>query len=230
MKLTVEYVQQRFEEFNARMFGGRLPVVPIEIADAAGYLGKCVSIQRRLPSGVTVHSDFRLRFNARINLPENVVEDTIIHEMIHLLILWTGLQDSSSHGQIFKAIMQSINAAHWRNISISHRSSKEEAEQAVSTRRTWHVIAAVYFKSGRIGVKVLPRTAQKILDYYRVVSSHKEIDQVRLFFHDNPFFNRYPTSAVYRFHEIDREVLETNLTGAHRLKVSGNQLLEDKTP
>ncbi|MCM1310410.1 MAG: SprT-like domain-containing protein [Bacteroides sp.] len=228
MKPTVTYIEKKFEEFNRQIFGGRLPKLPIELSDASGFLGKCVFHQRRLPNGLKEYGDFRLRINTRIDLPENVIEDTIIHEMIHYLILWTGLQDTSDHGDIFRAIMTSINTAHGRNISVRHHNSAEEAEQAVSTKRTWHVIAAIYFKTGKTGVKVLPRTVPKILDYYRVAVAHREVQEVRLYLHDNPFFNRYPTSAALRIHDIDKDLLESNLAKARPLKINGSQIVEER--
>ena len=228
MKPTVDYIEKKFEEFNRQIFGGKLPKLPIELSDASRFLGQCVFQQRRLPSGLMEYSDFTLHINTRIDLPEKVIEDVIIHEMIHYLILWTGLHDTSAHGDIFKAIMESINIAHGRNISVSHRSSAEEAEQAVSTKRTWHVIAAIYFKSGKTGVKVLSRNAAKVLDYYKAVTAHPEVKEVKLYLHDNPFFNRYPTSGAFRIHDIDKELLETNLDKARKLKVNGNQIAEDR--
>jgi hypothetical protein len=226
MKPTIAYIEKKFEEFNRRMFGGRLPKLPVQLSDAGSFLGQCVYRQRTRPDGLKEYSDFSLRINTRFDLPENVIEDTIIHEMIHYFILWNGLHDTSAHGNIFKAIMASINAAHGRNITIRHKATKEEAEQAVSTRRTWHVIAAIYFKTGKTGVKVLPRTVPKILEYHRVVSAHPETQEIRLYLHDNPFFNRYPTSSAFRYHDIDRTLLETNLTKAHRLRIDGTRLLQ----
>ncbi|MBD5296174.1 MAG: SprT family zinc-dependent metalloprotease [Bacteroides sp.] len=228
MKPTISYIEKKFDEFNRLMFGGRLPKLPIELSDAGGFLGKCVFKQHRLPDGLIRYSDFSLRINTRIDLPEEVIEDTIIHEMIHYLILWTGLHDSSPHGDIFKSIMASINTSYGRHLTIRHKASQEEAQQAVSTKRTWHVIAAVYFKSGKTGIKVLPRTIPKILTYYNATKYHPEIREVQLYLHDNPFFNRFPTSAALRIHDIDKATLEKNLTDARKLKVNGTQIIEEK--
>lgn len=208
------------------MFGGRLPRIPIQLSDAAGFMGKCVYQQRRLPNGLTEHHGYILRISTRMDLPENVVEDIIIHEMIHYFILWAGLHDTSSHGHIFRAIMESINAAHGRHITISYRPSSEEARQEVSGKRTWHVIAAIYFRDGRTGVKVLPRTIPKVLDYHRAAAAHPGVVEVRLYLHDNPFFNRFPTSAALRIHNIDRALLEENLQKARPLKIVGTRLIE----
>lgn len=228
MKPTIPFIEKKFEEFNHQIFGGRLPKLPIELSDASGFLGKCTFQERRLPNGLKEYSNFALCVNTRIDLPENVIEDTIIHEMIHYLILWIGLHDSSSHGDIFNAIMNSINTAHSRSISIRHQGTEKEAEQAVSTKRTWHVIAAIRFKSGKYGVKVLPRTVPKILDYYKAATSYPEVAEVTLYLHDNPFFNRYPTSAAFRIHDIEKTLLESNLKNAKKLKINGNQIIEER--
>ena len=41
---TIEYVQQKFREFNVTMFDGRLPEPPISITNAKTYLGVVVLI------------------------------------------------------------------------------------------------------------------------------------------------------------------------------------------
>ncbi len=226
MKATVDYVQRKFEEFNQLMFGGQLPPLPIVLTDEARALGKCCYLERRLPDGRKVYDHFSLKINTRIDLPEAVLEDTIIHEMIHYFLLRHNLNDTAPHGPLFRAVMQSINSTHGRKVAVSHKLSAEERAQAASTRAKWHVVAAVYFHSGQVGVKVLPRTIQRVVGYYAQVSSAAEVARVELYLHNNPFFNRYPTSSALHIHPIDRELLEANLIQARRLQVRGNQLLE----
>ncbi len=226
MKATVDYVERKFEEFNHNIFGGKLPKLPIVLTDEAGALGKCRFMEHRLDDGSKVYDRFSLEINTRIDLPEEVVEDTIIHEMIHYFILLHNLNDSSAHGDIFKAVMQSINSTHGRKISITHNATAEEREQAVSTKRTWHVIAAVYLKNGETGVKVLPRVVNKIISYYKAVGDLKNVERVELYLHDNPFFNRYPTSGSFKIHSIPQDLLEQNLSDARRLRINGNQVVE----
>ena len=226
MKATVEYVEKKFEEYNGRMFGGQLPKLPIQLTDEAGALGKCCFFQKQLPDGRIVYNDFVLKINTRIDLPEDVVEDVIIHEMIHYFILLHNLNDTGPHGDIFKSVMDSINATHGRKISISHKSTTEQQAQAVSTKAVWHVIAAIYLKSGKTGVKVLPRTINKVIDYFTEASKHRDVERVDLYLHNNPFFNRYPTSAAFRIHDIDADILQENLKGARALRVNGRQIVE----
>ncbi|MDE6028223.1 MAG: SprT-like domain-containing protein [Muribaculaceae bacterium] len=226
MKATIRYVEQKFNEFNHKMFGGKLPTLPVRMSDATTFLGMCVAKIRTLPDGRRQHHDFELRVSLRHDIPERDLEDVIIHEMIHYFIMYNELVDTAPHGELFKAMMRSINRTYGRNITISRRSTPEERTQTVEGKRKWHVIAAIRFRNGKHGVKVLPRVVPKILDYHRHVGAAPEIASVELFLHDNPFFNRYPTSAAYRVHEIEESLLRSNLSGAHILIVENGKLIQ----
>ena len=226
MKASIEYVKRKFGEFNRRMFAGRLPEIPMELSDAATFMGMCVFKVRHLSDGRKEYSDFRLRINIRVDLPETVLEDIIIHEMIHYFIHYNGFEDSSAHGHIFRALMQEINTRHGRHITVTHRSTPEQREQSVSTRRTWHIIAVVRFRNGRKGVKVLPRVASKVIEYCRQVKASSDVADIELFLHDNPFFNRYPVSAALRVYNIEADDLAKNIAGARRIAIRGTGLVE----
>lgn len=208
------------------MFGGRLPMIPIKLSDAKTFLGLCVSKVRKLKDGRKQYYDFEMRINTRIDLPEHVVEDTIIHEMIHYFIGYNGLCDNSAHGAIFKSLMNNINITFGRNISITHHTTEEQRTQAAGAKPVWHVIAVVHLINGSKGVKVLPRYESKVIDYYNYVLHANNVDEIDLYLHNNPFFNRYPTSSAYKIHPIDTELLEENLLNAEPLKVKNNRLIK----
>ncbi|MDE7414527.1 MAG: SprT-like domain-containing protein [Muribaculaceae bacterium] len=226
MRATIGYVEKKFREFNRLMFGDRLPEIPVRMSDATTFLGMCVAKVRTLPDGRKAHSDFELRVSMRHDIPEQELEDVIIHEMIHYFIMWNELSDTSPHGEIFKAIMRGINRAHNRKITISRKMTSEEKNVIASEKRKWHVIALVSLHSGRKGVKVLPRVVPKILDYYRNVRSAPEVKGIELFLHDHPFFNRFPVSAAYRIHPVEEKEVMDSLRGAHRLEVKGDNLIQ----
>lgn len=226
MKATVEYIERKFEEFNKQMFGGRLPKIPIVLSDAKSFLGVCVAKSTTLPNGLKQYYDYELRINTRIDFPEDVVEDTIIHEMIHYFIFFNNLHDTSAHGNIFLSIMQSINDNYGRKLSISHNATDEEKEQAVSTKRTWHVVAVVYFKNGNVGVKVLPRVQPKIIDFCQKLSAEKTITSYSLYMTDEPFFNRFPTSTALRLNMVEKDILNEILSSAQEYIISNNQVIK----
>lgn len=216
-KVTIPYVEQKFEEFNQLMFAGELPKLPIELSDAKTFLGMCVYKRRRTLWGRTEYYGFKLRINTRIDLPEAEVEDIIIHEMIHYYIGYNKIVDTSAHGQVFRQMMNTINERYGRHIRISHKPNKEQKEQLYGTKQRWRVVAYVTFKDGQTGVKVLPRIKDKIANYYCVVSRESRVESVKLYMTNNPYFNRYPNSSALRVHYIDKAEAEKQLEGAERI-------------
>lgn len=63
------------------------------------------------------------------DLPEELVEDTILHEMIHYYIAFNQWRDTSTHGQLFRREMKRINEKGGRHISISYRPNPEQLAQ-----------------------------------------------------------------------------------------------------
>ena len=220
MKATIPYVEKKFEEFNRLMFGGKLPMLPIELSDAKTFLGVCVYKRKRTLWGKTVCYDFKLRINTRIDLAEEEVEDIIIHEMIHYYIGLSKIEDTSSHGRVFRQMMNEINERFGRHIRISHKPTPEQKEQLCGTKQRWRVVALVCFKDGRTGIKVLPKVIPKIQNYYNVVGRESSVERIELYMTNNTFFNRYPSSAALRVHYIDKADAEKHLLGAKRLTIN----------
>ena len=117
------------------MFAGKLPMLPIKLSDAKTFLGVCTYKKRIGKDGKVEKYDFALRVNTRIELSEDEIEDTIIHEMIHYYIGYNQLEDTSAHGAIFQQVMNAINEKYGRHLSISHKSSKSQKEQAVDKKQ-----------------------------------------------------------------------------------------------
>lgn len=217
MRATIPYVEQKFDEFNRQMFGGKLPRIPIQLSNAKTFLGQCVYKKRRKLFGKTERYDFRLRINARIDLPEPELEDTIIHEMIHYYIGYNQLEDTSAHGLLFLRIMNDINRRFGRSLTVSHKSTEEQREQLQDRRVRYHVIAVVQFHDGRTGIKVLPRVRPSILYYRNNVLANREIASVELYMSNDVFFNRFPNSSALRVHFLDADTISQHLEGAEKI-------------
>lgn len=225
MKATIPYVEQKFKEFNQLCFAGKLPELPIELSDAKSFLGKCVYKGRKKKDGTIEYYEFRLRINTRIDLPEDIVEDTIIHEMIHYFIGLNHLEDVSSHGPVFQHLMNSINEKYDRHISISHQYTEEQREQAYDNRPRWHVVAVVKMKDGKVGIKVIPRIVQRILAYRKGVLQGIETETVDFYLSKDPYFNRYPNSTSLKVYFIDPAVLQPYLADAKKLTVTDTHVI-----
>lgn len=226
MKATIPYIEQKFEEFNQQMFAGQLPKLPIELSDAKTFLGVCAFKTRKDKDGKKICYDFRLRINTRIDLPEQEIEDTIIHEMIHYFIGYNQLEDASAHGPMFLHMMNSINEKYGRHINVSHKSTEEQREQAVDTKPHWHVVAVVKFKNGRSGIKVLPRVQQRIVNYYNKIGTAREVVSIDLYMSNNIYFNRFPNSSALNVTYVDIEEINENIKGADVLQCDGKEVIQ----
>ena len=229
MKPSIAYLKQKFEEFNRLMFGGKLPMPPIELGRARTYLGTCMYQKQRRLFRKDKLCNFRMRFSTCFDLPEQEWEDTLIHEMIHYYIGVNQLKDTSSHGTLFKQMMAQINKQHGRHITISHKSTAEQREQNIDTRQRWHVVAVVKMQDGKTGVKVLPRVAQRIVRYFNLVGSNSRVASVSLYVCKDAYFNRFPCSSALNVVYADPEQVAQHLANAQPLKCNGKQLIPAST-
>ena len=216
-EITIPYIQKKFDDFNRQYFGNLLPPIPVKLSNAKTFLGKvCFRKERKLFSRKWHYSDFILRINTRIELPEEMVEDIILHEMIHYYIAVNQLQDTSAHGRLFRAEMARLNAA-GRHIRISHRLTPEQAQQAQGKPKL-RVVWVAYFKDGKAGVKVVPKKVSHILRFHRAALVHFPIDHLEWYLSDSPFFAQYPSSSALRFYLLfDTNPLIEALHNAHIL-------------
>lgn len=199
---TIPYIQSRFDEFNARYFNGSLPPVPIKLSHAKGFLGKLTFTRRKqgLFRGYR-NEDFVLRINARIDLPEELVQDTILHEMIHYYIAVNNLKDSSTHGALFRREMARINAEGGRHITVSHRLTETERAQAVVHKT--RMVAVVHFKDGKTGVKVVPNRREHVLYWQRMALRRFAIDKIEWHLTDDDYFAKFPSSVAMKIYLIE---------------------------
>ena len=153
MKATIPFIRERFEQFNAQMFGGQLPQLSIRLSHARTFVGMCTFKRHRLLSGGMENYDFKLQISTQIDLSECELEDTIIHEMIHYYIGVHQWRDTSEHGRLFRQMMNDINERFGRQVSVLHQSTKTQREQTVDKVPHYHVVAVVRFKDGRVGIR-----------------------------------------------------------------------------
>jgi len=209
---TVDYIQSCFDEYNTRFFDGQLPPIPIKLSHAKGFLGK-VTFTRRKPglsawlfgSGASpvrgyINENFVLRINVRIDLPEELIQDTILHEMIHYYIAVNQLRDTSVHGQLFRREMARINAEGGRHITISHRLTDEQRTQAIIHKT--RAVAIVRFTDGRVGVKVVPNTEKHIRYWEKTAKRRFPVSSIEWFFSSDDYFARFPSSIAMKIYLI----------------------------
>lgn len=224
MKASVEYLQKKFEYFNKLIFSSELPPIPIKLSNARSYVGQCCCKRRRTLLGKVQCYDFSIRVNGKMDFKETELEDVLIHEMIHYYIFFKGLKDSSSHGKIFRDIMDRVNSTFSRHISISHKLSSEQREQQKDNRIRPHIIAIISLKDGRNALKLLPRNTQSICFYNRELNRSGIVDSIVYYIGSDPWFNRFPTSSALNFIYIDKAEALSHLVGASELIVKRNSI------
>ncbi len=239
MIATTAYIQQRFDAFNRLFFGGELPPIPIRLSNAKGFLGKVCYKRVRKPNGLSgvlfgkaayENTDFVLRINTRIDLPEEVVEDTILHEMIHYYIAYHQWQDTSSHGRLFRREMERINQAGGRHIGITHRLTDEQQTQANGTAKL-RVAGIVYFRNGKVGIKIVPKQIRAIVQFRQQAQRHFDIERIDWYLTKDEYFGKYPSSTALRIYLVDDGAkLLSALQGARRILYDGRTVRLDTNP
>lgn len=202
MTLTQPYAQQQFDYFNLLIWNGALPPIPLVIVRARSFLGKCCYVRTKSLFSIGQARDFSIRLSGLYDLDERTLQDVIIHEMIHYYIAWSGIKDTSAHGEQFRAIMREINAKYGRNISIRYKKSPNEdhsGNQKQHLIKTHYVCVSV-LSDARTGITVCNESM-----YPRIRDGLKRcypIRECRWYVTRDPYFNRFPHSRKPRIYLV----------------------------
>lgn len=214
MKPTVEYIEKKFDEFNEKYFDSKLERVPIELWTSKRTLGQCMYRVRRTILGKKHYYDFKIRINERLDMPEDELDDVLIHEMIHLRIFSKPYNDRWTHGPVFKKIMNHINERYGRHIRIRYRFSEEDKDQLLDATPHWKIVVVVDFKDGVTRIKVLTNNGLKVAAFWDIISKWRTINGCHLYLTKEPFFNRYPVSTSLTFYSMTQDKLVLYLKDA----------------
>lgn len=217
MRANITFIRDRFEYFNRIYFEGKLPNVGLRISSSVRTLGT-LRHPRNHTSSIKP-SDLTLSISSRLDLDRTIIEDTILHEMIHLYIFWFKINDTSSHGVQFKRIMSAINRKYHRNITIIHKGSEEE--HYTDRIRKPRIVIITGTKSGEKFVTVC--TPSYALKIYRAFDSHSNIQVEKVIASYDPIFAHYPASRTPKIYLIEKEKLDKALHTAVLLEYRGNR-------
>lgn len=230
MIATTPFVKKTFDRFNALCFDNALSDVPITLTKAGTFLGKIEYKSRHDLFGIRIsHYDFRLKISTGFNLPEEELEDVIIHEMIHYFIASQGIRDTSAHGKVFRRIMDTINENHGRHISVSHHGTPEQnLVRGGNPAIRKHYICVSTFPNGDEGITVCSST--KLFEICRLLPARYKITGMKWYGSLDPFFNRYPRSNTPKIYKITEEDLTEHLRDSVPLRCDGHVLepLDDR--
>lgn len=221
MQFTLPFIRDSFQRFNKLVFEGKLPTPCFMLSRARTFVGKFEARGKRDWMGRT-HWNYVLRFSTAFDLPQEELEDTILHEMIHFSLRVSDRRDATPHGPNFRAMMTTINARFNRHITISHKS---DGTSSLSSRRlSWHIVGVVSFRDGRKGIKVLPRIEQRVLEWNRRVLTSSTVTSTKYYLALHELFQRYPNSTAMKVGIVDEAELNEALKDAIELEIVGNRL------
>ena len=224
MKATKEYIQKKFDEYNRLCFDGKLEPLPIQLSRARTFLGQVAYMRKRKWNGFWHYYNFVFKISVLLDLPEQEVEDTILHEMIHYYILSNQIQDTSAHGVVFRQMMQDINQRFHRNLTITHKRSKEELEQDRQVRQ--HLICVVRFKNGQTGITIAAKT--RLYRLWNALPKVPEVESCRWYVSTDSYFNRFPRALSLKVYKVPQEELKLHLQDALSLVKTGNVIQVQK--
>lgn len=191
------------------------------LSRARTFVGKFEARGKRDWMGRT-HWNYVLRFSTAFDLPQEELEDTILHEMIHFSLRVSDRRDATPHGPKFRTMMEIINERFNRHITVSHDSKGKGSP--VLRRASWHIVGVVSFRDGRKGIKVLPRIEQRVLEWNRRVLTSSTVTSTKYYLALHELFQRYPNSTAMKVGIVDEAELNEALKDAIELEIVGNRL------
>lgn len=186
MVVDTDWVYGKYSVFSSRFFGGNMPNIQIKIGRSLNNWGvaKCDIL---LKDGKIVTDNFILTISNAYDSPENVKENTLLHEMIHIYDFFhfpehfatikNGIMRSNrtydAHGNdVFIPMAEMINR-HGYNISqYVTKDEKELSDYSEKTKKRFEkpffLCYAEYFKEGQENLMFMCSqvTLDKIISTY----------------------------------------------------------------
>lgn len=203
-ELTVDYLRQAFEHYNDLIFDGKLPVPKLKWSRAKTRLGQ-MACKRKTSWGRTKFYDFSISVSNYYKLTTEQIDDVLIHEMIHYSIAYTGLKDTSSHGIVFRGMMDKINRTFGRHITISVRTRNLQPRTTQQPKD--YLILALEMKDGKYFLSsVNPSAAGKLAIS---LARTREIAHYAWYQSQDEYFHSMPRVRSLRGRQVSKEVYTT---------------------
>lgn len=145
MEVTIQFLTDSFKTFNQTYFNNKLLMPRFEITHVKSYLGQYhweYSYDHRIFSDSVIRiSDYYMR-------DETALQETLLHEMIHLYIRQNRITDTRPHhGKVFYSVANRLNREGGFNIACTN-SVNGCGLRDKSKKETYYVAC---YKSGRSG-------------------------------------------------------------------------------
>ena len=187
-------MEEWFKRFDQEYFGGKLPLPELALTRAKTRLGQ-LAFKRASRWGRTKLYDFKLSMSTYYDMTEQQAKSVLLHEMIHYIIGYTGLKDTSPHGVVFRGMMDNLNRKYGWDIRVmtstkGWKVSERVAEKKKAKGPQTYLMLAIELKDGKFYLsRVNPGFARRIekqLPKVRELRSHRWYTTQESYFEDYP--------------------------------------------
>ena len=194
MIVTIDWMEEWFKRFDQEYFGGKLPLPELALTRAKTRLGQ-LAFKRASRWGRTKLYDFKLSMSTYYDMTEQQAKSVLLHEMIHYIIGYTGLKDTSPHGVVFRGMMGILNRKYGWDIRVmtstkGWKVSEQVAEKKKAKGPQTYLMLAIELKDGKFYLsRVNPGFARRIekqLPMVRELRSHRWYTTQESYFEDYP--------------------------------------------
>ncbi len=206
MIVTIEWMEEWFRRFDHDYFGGKLPVPELGLTRAKTRLGQ-LSFKRATRWGRTKYYDFKLSMSTYYDMTDRQAKSVLLHEMIHYIIGYTGLKDTSSHGIVFRGMMDNLNRKYGWDIRVMTSTKGWKVSEQVVARKEakgpqTYLVLAIEMADGKHYLsRVSPRFARSL---EKQVQSVREVSAHRWYTTQEPYFDDYPQVRSLRGRRISK--------------------------
>ena len=194
MIVTIDWMEEWFKRFDQEYFGGKLPLPELSLTRAKTRLGQ-LAFKRASRWGRTKLYDFKLSMSTYYDMTEQQAKSVLLHEMIHYIIGYTGLKDTSPHGVVFRGMMDNLNRKYGWDIRVMTSTKGWKVSEMVAEKKKakgpqTYLMLAIELKNGKFYLsRVNPGFARRIekqLPMVRELRSHRWYTTQESYFEDYP--------------------------------------------
>jgi predicted SprT family Zn-dependent metalloprotease len=115
MEISVEYITERFREYNKDVFNHVLPLPQIRLMRSYRYSGR---FSCKKPVGRRRLKEPRIEISCYFDWREEDFRNVLLHEMLHYYLAFTHIDNAVTHGEAFLEHAKEINEKHGCNITV----------------------------------------------------------------------------------------------------------------
>lgn len=206
MIVTVEWMERWFETFNISYFDAQLPLPVMALSRARTRLGQ-MAFKRASRWGKVRLYDFKISMTTYYDMTNRQAKSVLLHEMIHYAIAYTGLRDTSSHGVVFRGMMDNLNRKYGWDIRVMTSTKGWKVSEQVKAKQTLrgpqtYLMLAIEMHDGKHYLsRVNPNFATGI---ERKIRALREVRHHQWYTTQESYFEDYPQVRSLRGRRISK--------------------------